>query len=254
MQPYNLFTGTTGWSYEEWSGELYPEFTPREQFLEIYSEKFRAVELAGTAVRVPSPDTFRRWRSRTPDDFKFAPVAPRAITHEKQLVGVDVELATFLTRCELLGGNLGPILFQFPYTFNIDRLPDMTTFIRSLPDGFSFVIEVRRRRWLNKIFIDHLREYGVSLAIIDMPWMSRTAELDTAKTVYLRFLGDRRHNRKYGYTGNTDRSKLLSSRSSLAARRVGDNRPVFAFFSNQFEGYAPRSADSFSESVVKILG
>src|SRR3712207_109959 len=69
--------GTSGWSYTDWLGTVYPPGTPPVRFLETYAMQFTTVEIDSSFYATPRADVVRGWRERTPDDFVFAAKVPR---------------------------------------------------------------------------------------------------------------------------------------------------------------------------------
>src|ERR1700682_2788904 len=84
-------------------------------FLGFYAEHFNTVEVDSTFYGTPSPDTVKRWASKTPAGFIFSVKVPQVITHEKVLLDCDLELTQFIDTMHILGDNLGPMAFQFPF-------------------------------------------------------------------------------------------------------------------------------------------
>jgi uncharacterized protein YecE (DUF72 family) len=74
---------------------------------------------------------------------------------------------------DALGDKLGPLLFQFGYfnqkVFNTqaDFLVVLKPFLKKLPKGYQFALEIRNKNWMDAQFADVLREHGVALALID---------------------------------------------------------------------------------------
>jgi len=133
---------------------------------------------------------------------------PQVITHEKVLRDCQPVLKQFLSTMDLLDEKLGPLLFQFGY-FNKKAFPDLEAFLarlvpflKTLPSGYRFALEIRNKNWLSPKLPDVLRERGIALALIDQAWMPRPAEwLErfpsddgpiTADFTYIRWLGDRK--------------------------------------------------------------
>ena len=52
--------GTCAWSFEEWSGPLYPADVPSNRWLEFYARYFPAVEIDSTFYSAPAEATARR--------------------------------------------------------------------------------------------------------------------------------------------------------------------------------------------------
>jgi uncharacterized protein YecE (DUF72 family) len=46
--------GTSGFSYDDWIGPVYPQDLPRWKWLPFYAEQFNTVELNVTYYRLPS--------------------------------------------------------------------------------------------------------------------------------------------------------------------------------------------------------
>ena len=75
----NWRIGTMGFSYADWAGTFYPEEMKPANYLDFYARHFDAVEL-DTTFHAPPAERVRQWAEATPDDFRFAVKAPRAVT------------------------------------------------------------------------------------------------------------------------------------------------------------------------------
>jgi hypothetical protein len=80
-------TGTMGWSYEDWRGPFYPANLPAARMLGEYAKVFDTVELDTTFYGVPRPSTVAGWAAQVPEGFVFSAKVPRAVTHERRLIG-----------------------------------------------------------------------------------------------------------------------------------------------------------------------
>src|SRR5437667_5945185 len=90
-----LYVGTSGWSYNEWSGVFYPSGNTNK--LSYYSKVFNTVEVDSTFYAYPSKGLVHGWARYTPQGFLFSAKLPRVITHDKVL-DVDEETADALLR------------------------------------------------------------------------------------------------------------------------------------------------------------
>ena len=109
--------GTSGFSYKDWVGPVYPEtLAPRDR-LSFYAREFSTVELNVTYYRIPSTRTVESWVRKTPDDFLFAVKAFRELTHERE----EPQFAPFVASLQPMieAGKLGCVLTQFPYSFHL---------------------------------------------------------------------------------------------------------------------------------------
>ncbi|HET7566838.1 MAG TPA: DUF72 domain-containing protein [Gaiellaceae bacterium] len=230
--------GLSGWNYAHWrNGVFYPPRCPASRWLEFYAERFDTVEVNATFYRLPRVDAVARWVEQTPPGFLFAVKASRYLTHVKRLRDLGPGLETFLERIEplLASPKLGPLLWQLPPTFRADhaRLADA---LARLPRGLRHCFEFREPSWFVPETTALLREYGVALVIGDRPQVNwfQTHEF-TAGWTFVRFHGGTR-----GRRGNYSEGELREWAERLQAWRR--ERDVFAYFNNDWEGFAPRNA------------
>jgi uncharacterized protein YecE (DUF72 family) len=202
------------------------------------------------------------WARRTPSGFIFAAKVPRSITHGKVLEDCDAELKEFLGAMDLLGDKLGPLLLQFPY-FNKqafasgeDFLRRLRPFLRKLPSGYSFTLEVRNKGWLNERLLSVLRERNVALALIDHPWMTPIDQLMrkvnpiSADFTYIRWLGDRKgieERTKHWNQIIVNREREMETWVPAIDKLLERRLRVYAYFNNHYAGFAPASIALFLE-------
>jgi uncharacterized protein YecE (DUF72 family) len=237
-RPRPIRVGLSGWNYAHWrDGVFYPPRLPAARWLEFYAGRFDTVEVNSTFYRLPRPDAVARWVDQTPSEFLFSIKASRYLTHVKRLRGLGPGLERFLERIEplLASPKLGPLLWQLPPTFRRDdqRLSEA---LARLPPDLRNCIEFRHPSWFGEETYALLREHGVALVIGDRPSVDafQAHEL-TAGWTYVRF-----HAGSRGRRGNYSDSELRE----WAARLRGWSRTheVFAYFNNDWEGFAPRNA------------
>ncbi len=109
--------GTAGWSIPKAERERFPE---GGSILERYAGVFNGVEINSSFYRPHKPETYARWAASTPEGFQFSAKLPKAITHERRLVGAEVLLDGFLAETAALGDKRGPILIQAPPSLRFD--------------------------------------------------------------------------------------------------------------------------------------
>lgn len=61
MMLERLHIGTSGWSYQHWSGLFYPEGVKPAKYLEYHVTQFSCVELNAGSYRVPGSRTVAGW-------------------------------------------------------------------------------------------------------------------------------------------------------------------------------------------------
>jgi uncharacterized protein YecE (DUF72 family) len=252
--------GTSAFTAAGWPGSFYPENLKPADYLSYYAPKFDTVELDNTFYRTRSESVVRGWYAKTPPGFIFAAKAPQAITQEKMLVDCEKDLAQFLKAMDLLGEKPGPILFQFGY-FNKrafrslgEFLTRVDPFLKGLPSGYRFALEVRNGAWMDARLAEVLRSRNVALALVDHAWMPRPAEvfekLDpvTADFAYIRWLGDRKGIEKRTKTWDktiVDRGEELREWVDVCSKIAGRGVPIFAFANNHYAGNGPATVREF---------
>jgi uncharacterized protein YecE (DUF72 family) len=256
--------GTSAFTAEGWSGSFYPAELQARDYLSYYATQFPAVELDNTFYRTPAPSTVQGWAEKTPKGFVFAAKVPQAITHEKVLVDCEEDLNHFVKTMDALGDKLGPLLFQFGY-FNRTKFKSqaeflalLKLFLKKLPKGHKFAVEIRNKSWMDPRYVDLLRENGVALALIDQSWVPRpwemTAKFDlaTADFAYVRWLGDRKGIEEQTKTWD---KPVIDRKSDLqhwveVFRSLTKNSTVlkiFAFANNHYAGHGPATVKMFCD-------
>jgi uncharacterized protein YecE (DUF72 family) len=227
--------GCSGWNYPDWRGTVYPKGVPPSRWLEHYSRIFDTVEVNSTFYRLASPKAVAHWIEQTPPEFVFALKASRYLTHVKRLTVLGQYVERFYEGIEPLVGTpkLGPILWQLPENFRRDD-ERLANALDGLPAG-RHCFEFRHESWFTPDVYSLLRAHGVALVIGDHPkWPFQAHEMTTDWT-YVRF-----HSGARGRRGNYSDSELEEWRQRIAGWR--SRVEVFAYFNNDWEGFAVRNA------------
>lgn len=241
-----LYLGTSGWSYADWEGSVYLPGTAPAARLAEYVKHFTTVEIDSTFYGTPRVTTVERWRNAAPRGFLYAAKFPQEVTHERNLVGSRAEAEIFVHRMAELGDKIGPLLLQLPPSFGVEGMGVLEDFLKGLPGGFRYAVEVRHRSWLGSDLPEMLRERGVALTLIDYPRMPRMREA-TTDFVYIRWLGNRREF-PGGHTHlKKDRDDDLLWWSDLVDRFLQDGRTVFAYANNHYQNHSPSTLERFLE-------
>src|SRR5216683_659841 len=259
-----IHIGTSAFTAAGWEGSFYPAGMKPADYLSFYATQFETVELDNTFYRTPALSTVQGWNAKTPPGFVFAAKIPQAITHEKVLVDCEDDLKHFLKTMDALGDKLGPLLFQFGY-FNrgafksqAEFLARLRPFLKKLPKGYQFAVEIRNKNWLDVRFADLLREDGVALALIDQSWVPRPWEMGekfdlvTADFTYVRWLGDRKGIEEQTKTWDktiVDRRADLKRWADLLWDLVNSKkiRKLLAYANNHYAGHGPATVKLFMD-------
>ena len=229
-----LRVGCSGWEYKHWRGDFYPAEIPRPRWFEYYAARFDTVEINNTFYRLPEEETFARWAERAPARFEYAVKASRFLTHMKKLKDPEEPLERLFTRMRPLGPLLGPVLYQLPPRWKLDRAR-LEHFLQALPRKGRHVLEVREPSWYADDVLEMLQRYGVALCLHDMRG-SATGRTRVGPFVYVRFHGATGH-----YDGGYPEDRLRSWAEWLTEQRNA-GADVYAYFNNDIGGHAPRDA------------
>lgn len=279
--------GVSGWNYDDWRGDFYPEDLPKKRWLAWLAERFGTVEANGPFYGLLSPDTYRAWYDDVPRDFRFAVKGSRFITHNKKLRDARGALANFFASGVLaLGEKLGPVLWQLPAQQSFDR-ERLEGFLDLLPRDteaaarlgrdhddriekpcldvdanhrLRHVLEPRHESFFTAETVAVLRRAGVALAVSHAGDWPMCEEV-TAGFVYLRLHGAPRT-----YTSGYGASSLDAWAEKIRAWAQGDEpedirtitdrapprrkrRDVYVYFDNDAAGHAPHDARALTERI-----
>lgn len=285
--------GISGWRYEPWRGDFYPEGLLQRRELEYASRTVSSIEINGSFYALQTPERFTNWRDSTPDDFVFSVKAPRYITHVKRLRELAEPLANFFASGPLqLEHKLGAFLWQFPPSFRYDpvlfselfeRLP--RTFGEAAecaansprfpaPEGLvtgnktrlRHAVEIRHRSFMQEDFIELLRKHRIALVVADTAGKWPLVEELTADFMYLRLHGDKElYASGYDDPALDDWARRIrawaSGKQPEGARRVSEQedsssaeRDIYCYFDNDIKVRAPYDARQLLEKLDRAEG
>ena len=183
--------GTSGFSYDDWRGAVYPRSLPKWEWLSYYARSFDTVELNVTYYRLPTPMLIKGWIERTPEHFLFTIKAHKSLTHTRQ--AADFE--GFYRSIEGLSdsGRLACVLAQFPHSFHLnERNREYLGVLREGLRDLPVVVEFRGIDWVVEATFDLLEDLDLGFCCVDEPdlpgLMPRITKV-TGPIAYVRFHG-----------------------------------------------------------------
>ena len=228
--------GCSGWEYKHWKGEFYPSGMPRTAWFAFYASRFDTVEINNTFYRLPEVSTFAAWSARAPRGFLYAVKASRFLTHMKKLKDPEEPLDRLFTRMRPLRRHLGPVLYQLPPAWKLDRAR-LEHFLQELPAGVRHVLEFRDPSWYADDVLAMLERHDVALCLHDMRGSASGRER-VGPFVYVRF-----HGPTGQYNGGYS-DERLEDWADWLRREQRAGRDVYAYFNNDVGGHAPRNAQT----------
>jgi len=239
----DLRVGCSGFLYEHWRGNFYPEDLPKNHWLEYYCQRFSTVELNVTFYRLPDRETFAKWHSATPKNFIFSLKGSRFITHVKKLKDCAEPLDAFFSRASVLKEKLGVVLWQLSPTFNMD-IERLHAFLEELrPFGTRHAFEFRNKTWINKKVFTLLEHENAAVCMADYP--DFLAEVpSTADFVYIR-----RHGKEGSHTTSYS-AEFLKADSKFIKAHLKQKNDAYIYFNNDAQGHAPKNA----EELTRLIG
>jgi uncharacterized protein YecE (DUF72 family) len=258
--------GISGWRYGPWRKKFYPEKLPQKLELHFASRCLNSIEINGSFYSLQRPSSYKKWHDDTPDDFVFSLKGSRYITHLKRLKEIEEPLANFFASGLLrLEEKLGPILWQFPPSFQFDkekfeRFFDMlprdtadaakiaanhtefmddrswTTIEKKRP--MRHAVEIRHKSFINEEFVELCRKNKIAIVIADTAKKWPYMEDITSDFIYARLHGEE----ELYVSGYGDTALDLWADRFKKWRAAKKQRDIYVYFDNDVKVYAPFDA------------
>jgi uncharacterized protein YecE (DUF72 family) len=236
-----IHVGTSGWTYDDWTGPFYPEDVKGPERLSFYARQFDTVEVNATFYRLPFKGMITGWNRRLPQSFHMVIKGSRLITHMKQLEDCEEPLAKFFDRVLELT-TLRVVLWQLPPSLRND-LDLLGRFLAQLPSSVRHAVEFRHDSWWNDKTAHLLASHNATFVAISHPKLPGDI-VPTSDVLYLRFHG--LGPRLYDYDYSDAELREWANRAKPHMR----GRELYAFFNNDHRARAPRDATAFRGLIV----
>lgn len=263
-------TGTSGFSFPDWRGTVYPkDLQPKEAFVYYLSEfKFDCVEINSTYYALVSTKSFESMEKKTKPGFEFVVKGYKGVTHDpfdprlgsgKPGRGKAMgDMGKFMYSLKPLAdsGKLGAVLLQFPVFFAPG--PEAQAYIlecREKTGSAPLVVEFRNEKWAAPDTFEFLRKNGIAYCAVDEPKLPRLMPFMnevTAAPAYLRLHGRNKEwfnapaSRRYDYLYSEKELKEFVPEAKKMDAKAGR---TYVFFNNCHAGSAVRNAMSFREML-----
>ena len=228
--------GTSGWSYDHWSGVLYPPSTPSASRLDLYVEEFDTVELNASFYHWPKVATFEGWRRRLPTGFEMTVKAHRGLTHFRRLTSPEPWIERFSQCWTALAEHHGVLLVQLHPEQQRDD-SRLEHFLGLVPGNIRVALELRHPSWDDPEVYASLHRHRAAYVVMSGAGLQciRRATTDIA---YVRMHGP---DRDALYAGSYTDTELRSWAEQIA-QWDEEHRDVYVYFNNDGSGYAVQNA------------
>jgi uncharacterized protein YecE (DUF72 family) len=264
-----LRIGTSGFSFPDWKGKVYPANIQDRDMLGYYERGlgFNTLEINFTYYQVPSAKTIEGMVKKTSPEFKFSVKCHKEMTHEiwtdesRTLIKDNKSVFdSFLEGIKPLvqSGKILCVLAQFPVFFlNRKENKEYILLCHDRLAGMPLIIEFRNSGWLREDILKFLRDHGLGFCIVDEPKLPRLVKFVpevTSDIAYLRFHG---RNKNWFNVPASERYNYLYSDEELrefvpeVKRLAGIARETCAFFNNCHAGAAAINAMRMKEVMAE---
>jgi uncharacterized protein YecE (DUF72 family) len=245
-----FFVGTAGWTVPKQHLALFSAFGEgtKRSHLERYASRLCCTEINSSFHRPHRRATWERWAATTPEDFRFAVKAPKAVTHIAKLVNTGGAQLEFFDAVRGLGDKLGPVLVQLPpkLAFEDGVAQEFFTTLRELHPG-AVVLEPRHSSWFTASADRLLRSFEIARVAADPPKGSQLAARPGGweSPLYWRLHGAPRT-----YYSEYDESWLQSFLKQLQLLKNGPvNQEIWVIFDNTALGHATGNAVGLANAL-----
>ncbi len=236
-----LYIGCSGFQYDEWKKDFYPEDIPRKRWLEYYSGQFNSVEINSSFYKIPNPENLKLWADQTPDNFRFIFKGYQYITHRKKL-NVDDNLVrslnNFYDALSPLESKIAAILWQFPsnFPYDFERIERFAGHLKKeIPNFFEF----RKKEWFKEEVVEFMDDRGLGFCTVSAPELQFHEIFISNNWIYLRMHG------KYNWYNYLYREEELKEFQNQIEK--ADVEEAYIFFNNDMKAQAPENAKQMQE-------
>jgi len=253
-----ILLGTSGWSYADWEGVVYPAATRSGRFdpLTFMARYFDALEINVSFYRPLTPRMTESWVRRLDEDnpLRFAAKLHQRFTHRRDEMFNGGEVEEYVAGLQPLtdAGRLGAVLMQFPWSFR-DK-PAERDWLSLLAEAFGhlpLVAEIRHDSWATDEAVAFLSRLNVSYCNIDQPLLGHCigpTAIRNGPVGYVRLHG---RNHEHWFDQQADgaaRYDYLYDEAELAewVDRIRDiaagGEETYVFTNDHYRGQAPANA------------
>jgi len=240
-----LRVGTSGFSYQDWVGTVYPETLKKTQWFDYYATVFNTVEINSSFYAIPSKKTIDSLCRRAPKGFLFTMKVYQEITHKGNTEPLPQMLDAVSTIPE--NGHGLMLLLQFPYSFH--KTPENISYLQKVLEAIPFekAVEMRHPAWFDEDLVRISQDFGFVPVSLDSPYLKK---IIPTQTLYMRFHG-RNTEKWWQHEEAYERYDYLYSKQELTelVKEIKETRSdrYLLYFNNHYQGKAFKNAQMLLE-------
>lgn len=268
MELKNIKIGTSGFSFPDWRGPIYPDGLKKGEELIYYNKKlgFDCVEINATYYTLISEKSSKAMIGKVDDDFEFVIKCYKGITHDTFDYRIEKKpddkiLDEYFERFISSIGpftkskKLGCILLQFPVFFYPGELQkEYILKCKEKLKSFNLVIEFRNSAWAKEETYDFLKKNNLGFCAVDEPEFKNLmpfVNIVTGNISYFRLHGRNKNwfkakdtNSRYDYFYSDDELKSFLPEIKTMSE---NSTKMYVFFNNCHAGSAAKNAMKMKE-------
>ena len=260
--------GTSGFSFPDWKGIVYPEGIREKDMLPFYEKElgFNVLEVNFTYYTLPSQKSFAAMSQKTSQDFEFVVKSFKGMTHETW----DKETHTRIDHQETFKKfkyglvplieerKLAYVLAQFPYGFfpNRENSSYLQEFKEEMED-IPLVVEFRNKSWFKEDTFQLLEKREIGFCVVDEPKLPQLMPYHPRATSgigYFRFHGRNPNwfnvpaKVRYDYLYSEEELKEFVPGIKDISKKTGK---TLIFFNNCYSGSAAKNAAQMAKLLIE---
>lgn len=245
---FHAYIGCAKWNRTDLKG-FYPRGTKDE--LTYYSRQFNSIELNSLFYGMPKTEQIKKWKDKTPENFKFFPKITNSISHMRRLKNVEQLTESYCDAISHFEEKLGMCFLQLHENFGTKEFDTLKSFIESFPKAIPLAVEVRSKDWFSdkkmwEKYCALLQKHRMANIIVDTAGRRDMMHMQLTSTVaFVRFVGCN--------VEEIDRQRIDDWVKRIAAWKEMGLQQLYYFVHQNVETSSPKFCAYLIEQLNKKL-
>lgn len=242
----DLYIGTAGWGIPH---EAKKKFSAKGSHLERYSKKLNCAEINSSFYKEHKFETYLKWASLVPADFRFSVKLFKYFTHERRLLEGGAKLRDNLKNILGLKEKFAVLVVQLPpsLTFNYTVAKKFFLQLKKFCPC-QIVVEPRNISWASSQAIDLLQQLNIGKILADPEPCKISKSMRSQVEKNIRYY--RLHGSPEIYKSNYD-NKAIHRIKAVLDKPIVSTQQTWVIFDNSMYGFATENALQLTEKTRK---